>query len=123
MEQTNKNQTFQEIPVEKAALIGEIHAKDQVIIYTADRINNSVTVTTWGKTVHDADQAAEAGNNLKSAIGWPDKHCHAVSAKVEFLLNALSLARFELILSNKQNSKACKLIEEALHLDLGEEKP
>jgi len=116
MDKKNKISPFQEVPVEKAALIGEVHSKDQVVIITVNRSINSVTVTTWGKTVHDADQAAESGNVLKEAIGWPASKCNAISAKVQVLLDALTIAKLDLISRSAENTETFKKVQNALKL-------
>lgn len=74
---------FLDIPISVAASLGSDFEKDQVIILTWNREHGLTTVTTWGNTVHDADQAATGGNLLKLALGWPEENCNAISAKVK----------------------------------------
>jgi len=69
---------YKDIPVSTALNIAEQYNKDQVIIVTWDKNHNTTHVTTFGKTKDDCLQAAEGGNRVKKALGWPDELCHAV---------------------------------------------
>lgn len=88
---------FQDIPVEAAQSIAELYDKDQAIVLTWNKEHGIETVTTWGKTTHDADQAAEGGNMLKKALGWPEENCNAVSAKVLAIAEHVKAARGKLL--------------------------
>ena len=46
-------------------------------------------VATYGANVEQCDQAAEFGNNLKTALGWPDKLCHDEPSRVRQLKNKI----------------------------------
>lgn len=46
-------------------------------------VGHDVThVVTYGKSLQDCALAAEAGNNVKRWMGWPDEMCHDVPARV-----------------------------------------
>lgn len=42
-----------------------------VIVYAYDAENNMQHVATWGRTIKLCDQAAQLGNMMKDALGWP----------------------------------------------------
>lgn len=91
---TTKNSEVlpKDVPIEAAAAIGERFKKDQVIIITWEKGAGITTVTTWGKTIQDSDQAANGGNDLKKCLGWDDENNHATSEKVLQLIKAAKLA-------------------------------
>lgn len=66
---------YKDIPIEVAQEIAEKFHKNQVIILAWDKNFGKCHVSTFGKSQIDARQAAEGGNRLKKAIGWPDKQC------------------------------------------------
>jgi hypothetical protein len=102
------------IPISSAKALGQKHEKDQVIIATWCMKDGTTTITTWGNSIHDADQAAIGGNLIKEALGWPEENCKDVSARVNVLLDALSLARYELSMMDKKESEAFKAVCSAL---------
>jgi hypothetical protein len=53
-------------------------------------------IVTYGQSIKEADQAAEFGNTLKSALGWPDS-LHAQSAKATARIAELEEALDDLI--------------------------
>ncbi len=63
---------YKNIPIATAKRVAKEYDKDQVIILTWDKAFNKTHVTTFGKTVEDCDQAAQGGNTLKEALGWPE---------------------------------------------------
>lgn len=67
-----------EVPIKMARAVSEAYNQDQVIIICLDKTHGKQCVTTFGRTVQDCEEAAEAGNLLKKALGWPDEHCHAM---------------------------------------------
>jgi hypothetical protein len=68
---------YKDIPIEVAKRIAEEFDKDQVIIVTWDKTYGKTHVTTYGKTLEECHQAANGGNMVKRALGWPDKLCQA----------------------------------------------
>lgn len=45
-------------------------------------------IVTWGKTIEQCAAAAESGNKLKAAIGWPES-LHAEPPRVKKLQNRI----------------------------------
>lgn len=74
---------YKSIPIKAAKDIAKAYDKDQVIIITWDKIHGRTHVTTYGKTLLDCDQAAQGGNMLKKALGWPPSLCKAKPARVK----------------------------------------
>ena len=61
------------IPVKAAKEVANNYDKDQVILLCFGRGDGKTWVTTYGKTVVDCDQAAQAGNWLKEHfLHWED---------------------------------------------------
>lgn len=65
--------TSKKIPISAAKEIGKKFDKDQVILVTWNKEFGDTWVTTWGKSVADCGQAAEGGNLVKQALGWPNE--------------------------------------------------
>jgi len=74
---------YKNIPIASAKKIAEQYDKDQVIIIAWDKTHKLTHVTTFGKTVEDCKQAAQGGNKLKQALGWPDELCHALPVRAK----------------------------------------
>jgi hypothetical protein len=68
---------YQDVPIEAARHIAEAYDKHQVIVVTWDKHHHTQHVTTYGKTFEESKQAAQGGNRVKAALGWPDALCHA----------------------------------------------
>lgn len=67
---------YKEVPILTAKQIAEECDKDQVIIIAWDAAYGRTHVTTFGKTKEDSARAAEGGNFVKEALGWPNELCH-----------------------------------------------
>lgn len=63
------------IPVAAAKRVAEDYGQRQVVIVTWD--GETTHVVTYGATVADCAQAAEGGNFVKRALGWPERLCNA----------------------------------------------
>lgn len=68
------------IPVSAAAEIGKKFNKDQVIVVAWDLETGETWVTTWGSNKVQCVQAAEGGNFVKKALGWPNELTQTKSA-------------------------------------------
>jgi len=68
------------VPISAAKQIASDFGKDQVIIVCWDKEHGRTHVTTYGKTAEECEQAAQGGNLVKKALGWPDEMCHAKPA-------------------------------------------
>lgn len=65
------------IPINWAKKIAEELDYTQVIIHGYDGETNVQSVTTYGKTISDCENAAEGGNAIKKLLGWPEELCNA----------------------------------------------
>ena len=84
MENT-KAKTGKRIPIKEAKEIGIKNGYNQVIITAWDINTNTTSVCTWGKSMEDCDQAAEGGNFVKKALGWPEKLTNEKPSRVKKL--------------------------------------
>jgi len=74
------------IPIKSAKDIAKKYRYDQVIIWAQNNNEHIQHVTTFGKTVVDADQACQGGNYIKSNfLGWPVNECLAEPTRVRKL--------------------------------------
>jgi len=71
------------IPITEAKRISKLYGQNQVIIVTWDKTNNRQHVVTYGKSIVDCAQAASGGNFVKKALGWPEKLCQAIPARIK----------------------------------------
>lgn len=76
---------YRGVPVTAAKRIAKEFDKDQVIVVTWDAAHGKTHVTTYGKTVEECAQAAEGGNLVKRALGWPESLCDAAPPRVKRL--------------------------------------
>lgn len=76
------NEKYINVPISAAKRIAEEFQKDQVIIVCWDQVHGKTHVTTYGKTKIDCAQAAQGGNFVKRALGWPEELCHAKPARI-----------------------------------------
>ena len=74
---------YKSIPIKVAKDIAKAYDKDQVIIVTWDKAHCKTHVTTFGVTLKDCEEAAQGGNFVKAALGWPEEECQAVPARVK----------------------------------------
>ncbi len=63
------------IPISDAKKIGKDKGWSQVIIVAWDKTTGTEHVTTWGESKEDCKLAADGGNWVKRAMGWPEKMC------------------------------------------------
>lgn len=63
------------IPIAAAKRLAQAHGCRQVIILAWD--GKETHVVTYGETKGDCIQAAEGGNKVKRALGWPEDLCKA----------------------------------------------
>ncbi len=67
------------VPIDAAERIASFFAKNQVVIWSYDRVHGQQHVTTWGgPALGDSLRAAEAGNAIKRLAGWQENFCTAV---------------------------------------------
>lgn len=65
------------ISIESARQIANNFGYTQVVIFALNERSGVQHVTTYGTTGQACQEAADAGNKLKKALGWPDEFCHA----------------------------------------------
>ena len=71
------------IPIKTAKSIAKKYGYDQVIIWAQNNSEHIQHVTTFGKTVVDADQACQGGIYIKRKfLGWPANECLAEPTRV-----------------------------------------
>ncbi len=69
------------IAIQEAKNISKKYKLPQVIIVAWD--GTKTHVVTYGRTLKDCEQAAQGGNFVKKALGWPEEHCHATPARIK----------------------------------------
>jgi hypothetical protein len=65
-----------DIPIMAAKAVAEMYDKDQVIIVAWDNTHRRTHVTTYGKGIRNAKQAAQGGNKIRRSLGFPEEMCH-----------------------------------------------
>lgn len=65
------------IPISEAKRVLNDNDMAHVVIFAVSA-DGQQHVATFGKTRANARQAAEAGNKLKAALGWPGNLCNSV---------------------------------------------
>ena len=74
------------IPIRAAKDLAKEFNLDQVILVAyerdAQKHEHMTHVVTYGKTRLDCDQAAQGGNMVKKALGWPEKFCNTKPSRI-----------------------------------------
>lgn len=70
------------IPIKSVKQFAKDHQCKQVIVAAWD--GRRTHIATYGETVEDCDQAAQGGNKIKEALGWP-KDLSAEPSRVRVL--------------------------------------
>ena len=71
------------IPITAAKNVAKAYDLHQVILVAWD--GSLAHVVTYGKSLIDCDQAAQCGNLVKKALGYPDIMCNIETARVKKL--------------------------------------
>ncbi len=58
------------------------YKQSMMVVMGWNRPNDITMVTTWGETIDECAKAAESGNNLKQALGWPDELCNSIPPRM-----------------------------------------
>jgi hypothetical protein len=74
---------YKNIPIAAAKRIAKDYDKDQVIIVTWDNTHSMMHVTTYGKSINDCEQAAQGGNFVRKALGFPEEDCNVKPARIK----------------------------------------
>jgi hypothetical protein len=69
------------IPIAVARMVARDYGQSQVILVTFDRSTGLTHVVTFGETVEECAQAAQGGNLVKHALGWPESLCNDKPAR------------------------------------------
>jgi len=102
------------LPVSDVRELGKKHALKQAILLAWDGERSHVV--TWGITQEDCAQAAEGGNKLKAALGWPDDMCRDEPSA----LKKVRARNKELEGQVKTLSETLKLMQKSLACDVPE---
>jgi len=90
------------IPIKTAREIAKSQKFNQILIFGWDREGNITSVATYGKTVEDCDQIAQAGNWFKKkALHWPENECCAEPSRVKKLKEKIKNLQDYITLSNE----------------------
>lgn len=65
------------IPISVAQSISRQFGIPEIVIFAYDPTTGTQHVVTYGETEAQASDAAEAGNFIKRAMGWPESLCNA----------------------------------------------
>lgn len=76
---------MKKVTIKAAKEIGEKYKQDGIIILSFKKLNNIITVTTWGKSIEGRLNAANAGNFYREILGLSLKKCTSVPAKIKKL--------------------------------------
>lgn len=71
------------LPIKSAKEIAQKYSLKQVILCAWDGKNTHIV--TYGDSIEDCSQAAEGGNRIKKALGWPEELCNDKPSRVKKL--------------------------------------
>lgn len=83
--------TLEKLPIEVAENISRIWGQSQVVVVTFDKTRGTTHVVTFGKSLEESVQAAEGGNRVKKALGWPEELCNAIPKRYADAIEAARL--------------------------------
>ena len=82
------------IPIKELKALAKRRHLTHVIVWAFDE-GKEQHVATFGRSVEDCAQAADFGNKLKDALGWPES-LHAQPSRVRALLKRINDLETEL---------------------------
>lgn len=82
---------YQPIEIPEAEALGQAHGLHQIVIWQF-REGVSQHVTTWGEPLRHSLLAAEAGNHVKRAAGWPENYCQDLPASLAKLFHSADVS-------------------------------
>lgn len=82
---------YRPIEIEKARQLAIAHGLEQIVVWSF-RTGHGQHVTTWGEPVRHSALAAEAGNHVRRAAGWPPEKCQDLPASLIDLFAAADSA-------------------------------
>ena len=72
------------LPIKALKELANKYKYSVVVVYAYDSEKKMQHIATWGRTIKLCDQAAQWGNMMKDALGWP-KSLHAQPNRVKKL--------------------------------------
>lgn len=72
------------LPIKALRELANKYKYSVVVAYAYDDKNKMQHIATWGRTIKLCDQAAQWGNMMKDALGWPER-LHAEPNRVKKL--------------------------------------
>jgi hypothetical protein len=81
------------LPIAALKDLANRYRYDVVIVYTYDATSRTQHVATWGRTIEQCDQAAQWGDRMKDALGWPES-LHAAPNRVKKLQAEIALQKY-----------------------------
>ncbi|MEA3211288.1 MAG: hypothetical protein QOE70_4345 [Chthoniobacter sp.] len=81
---------YRPVAVEEARQIAELHGIEQIVVWSF-RTDEGQHVTTYGHPLGNSLRAAEAGNVIKIAAGWPPELAQALPHSLAELFAALDV--------------------------------
>src|SRR5215208_8090941 len=72
------------LPIKALREIAKKYGFSHVVAYAYNAKDNMHHIATYGRTIHEADQAAQFGNLMKNALRWPE-NLHAQPNRVKKL--------------------------------------
>lgn len=69
------------MPIKSLKELANKYKYDVVVVYAWDDYNKMQHIATWGRSIKQCDQAAQWGNMMKDALGWPES-LHATPNRV-----------------------------------------
>ncbi len=73
------------IPISDIKALAKKHDLTHVVLYGYDENNNMQHIVTYGKSVEQCSQAADAGNMIKKVLSWPESLHNAQPSRVKKL--------------------------------------
>jgi len=70
------------LPIQAAKDIAKKYDQAQVILVTLDKGSNLIHTVSYGVSLKDCEEAALGANMVRKALGFPEKDCQAVPARV-----------------------------------------
>lgn len=82
---------YHPVEIEEAKRIAMAHGLEQIVVWSF-RTGQGQHVTTWGDPLRHSALAAEAGNHVKRAAGWPPEKCQDLPGSLVDLFAAADSA-------------------------------
>ena len=98
------------VPIKAAKEFAKSQGLDQVIIAAWD--GERTHIVTYGKSTEDCDQAAQGGDLIKKALGWPEE-ANSLPSRVKKLTAEVARLKEELDFYRKtENTRTVPFLRE-----------